>query len=155
MTLLLADMTRRPFRRSGAWSRGFTLIELMIVVAIIAILAAVAIPAYTSYVERARQADGMDALQNTAQRLERCYSQYGSYDDGNCGVASSLEGDGSFNSPEGYYSISANSLDATGFTLAAAPQGVQADDDCGTFTLTNTGVRDVTGGSLTADDCWR
>lgn len=129
-------------------SRAFTLIELMIVIAVIGILAAVALPVYTNYVERARQADGMDALQNAAQRLERCYSQYGAYNDGNCGAATDVQN--GFDSPEGYYAISSNALAATSFTLSAAPQGVQADDRCGTFTLTNTGAR-----TAAEDDCWR
>ena len=128
--------------------RGFTLIELMIVVAVIGIIAAIALPAYTQYVEQSRRADGMDALQNTAQRLERCYSQYGQYDDNNCGVANDVA-DG-FDSPEAYYTVSTQAMDGTSFTLQAVPQGAQADDDCGTFTLTNTGVRDAD-----ADDCWR
>ncbi len=128
---------------------GFTLIELLIVIAVIGIIAAIAVPAYTQFIEQSRRADGMDALQNAAQRLERCYSQYGAYDSQNCGVAADVGSDG-FDSPEAYYTISASALDATSFTLQAAPQGPQADDDCGTFTLTNTGIRDAD-----ADDCWR
>jgi len=128
--------------------RGFTLIELMIVVAVIGIIAAIALPAYTQYVEQSRRADGMDALQNTAQRLERCYTQYGQYDDNNCGASGDVS-DG-FDSPEGYYRIRSTALETTSFTLQAVPQGAQANDDCGTFTLTNTGVRDAGG-----DDCWR
>ena len=132
-------------------SRAFTLIELMIVIAVIGILAAIAIPAYTQYVERARQADGMDALQNAAQRLERCYSQYGAYNDTNCSVANDVD-NGGIDSPEGYYTITADSMAATSFNLHAAPDsdGPQADDRCGTFELSNTGVRDAA-----ENDCWR
>jgi len=139
--------------RFGHRPQGFTLIELMIVIAVIGIIAAIAIPAYTQFIEQSRRADGMDALQSAAQRLERCYSQYGSYDSDSCGVSGDVN-DG-FDSPEGYYRITSSSLDTTSFTLDAEPLGVQADDACGTFTLSNTGVRGVKDGSLGSDDCWR
>jgi type IV pilus assembly protein PilE len=60
-------------------ARGFTLIELMIVVAVVAILAAVAFPAYTQYVEQTRRADAQSALLNAAQNLERCFTRNNSY----------------------------------------------------------------------------
>jgi len=142
-------------RRPAPGACGFTLIELMIVIVVIAILASIAIPAYTQYVDRARRADGQDALQNVAQRLERCFSQYGEYDDtDNCSVADTLDG-GSIDSPEAYYSITAATLDSTSFELEAAPQNEQTGDDCGTFELEHTGAKDVDGGSLSADECWR
>ncbi|GAI02651.1 unnamed protein product, partial [marine sediment metagenome] len=56
--------------RSSA-KKGFTLIELMIVVAVIAILAAIAYPSYTRYVYRARRADGQDLLMRIAAAQER------------------------------------------------------------------------------------
>ncbi len=138
----LRIMQVAPHRRDRA--AGFTIIELMVVVAIVAIVAVIAVPAYTEHVARARRGDGMDALMNTAHRLERCYTQYGTYTDAACGVALPLT------SPEGYYSISANPLNATDFTLEAAPQNAQADDKCETLTLTHTGVR----GTTSALDCW-
>ena len=54
--------------------RGVTLIELMIVMAIIGIIAAIAIPSYRRYVVRANRADAKTALLQTAQLLERCYT---------------------------------------------------------------------------------
>lgn len=144
---LRARVSHQP-TAAAARPGGFTLIELMIVIAIIAILAVIAIPVYTSFVEDARRTDGKEALQSTAQRLERCYTQHGAYDDDNCGIAGDLDG-GGFDSPEGHYSITHDGLSATEYTLEAAPQGGQSDDDCGTLTLTNTGSQGSDG-----TDCW-
>ena len=83
---------------------GFTLIELMIVVAIIGILAAIAIPMYSDYVTRSRRADGQAKLMQVAQELERCYTQFSKYDDDNCSVSAS----GTVISAQGFYVIGAS-----------------------------------------------
>jgi type IV pilus assembly protein PilE len=76
--------------------RGFTLIEVMIVVAVIALLSTIAYPAYTQYVFRARVMPGLDALSALSIRLEQRFQDvggYGTFDDGNidlvgtCGVS--------------------------------------------------------------------
>ena len=64
----------RPSRRDG-----FTLIELMIVVAIIGILAAVAIPAFTTYLYRARAAEAPTFLAEIKQRQEAYRAEFGQY----------------------------------------------------------------------------
>lgn len=137
---------------------GFTLIELMIAVAIVAILASIAIPAYTNYVEQARQADGMEALQDTAQRLERCYSQYGAYNNDGCDIVGEVD-NGGVESTDGHYTVEADEIDGTSFTLHAVPDpnGPQADDRCGTFVLEHTGARDIrdADSGVDSDDCWR
>jgi len=123
--------------------RGFTLIELMIVIAIIGILAAIAVPQYTDYVTRSRRADGQSTLLQVAQELERCYTQFSAYNDTNCAVVTS--GAVSQTSPEGYYVIAASgtALSASTFTLTATPQGAQAthDTDCTTLTVNQLGER--------------
>jgi len=126
-------------------NRGFTLIELMIVVVIVALLASIALPSYARYVEKARRADAKSALLDAAQRLERCYTQNNTYV--GCPVAAGLTGDG-------FYTVAVTSQLVNSFTLTAAPAGPQAGDTrCGTFTLQSDGTRSVSG-SLAADRCW-
>lgn len=84
--------------------RGFTLIEMMIVLAIIAILAAIAYPAYSRYAYRARRDDGKNLLMHIATAEERHYSTYNQYTDDltDLGYAS----ENSVPSQKGYYTAS-------------------------------------------------
>lgn len=73
----MLEVTQRVKQRLD---RGFTLIEVMIVVAIIAILAAVAIPAYSDYILRSRITDAVTALGNMQAKMEQYYQdQNGTY----------------------------------------------------------------------------
>ncbi|WP_051687412.1 type IV pilin protein [Microbulbifer sp. HZ11] len=134
--------------------KGFTLIELMIVVAIIGIIAGIAYPSYMESVRKSNRADAKATLNDVAQRLQRCFTTYNAYNHASCGVATTLDG-GSISSGEGLYSISATSLTATAFTLTAAPvvgKSQAADSKCGSLTLTNTGIRNASGSY--GADCW-
>jgi type IV pilus assembly protein PilE len=126
--------------------QGFTLIELMIVVAIVAILAALAYPSYQESVRKSNRADGMATALDVAQQMERCYTTYGAYDNDNCPADT-------VTSPEKHYEISVEAT-ATTFTVTATPvSDIQKKDaKCDELSITNTGKKSASG-SL-GDDCW-
>ena len=127
-------------------AKGFTLIELMIVIAIVGILAAIAYPSYTSQVRKTQRGDAKAALLTAAQSLERCFTEHNTYDDAACPALAAT-------SSEGYYSITATTLTSTTYTLTAAPisGAVVGDTDCDTFTLDNRGVQAST---PAGHQCW-
>lgn len=132
------------FRRSGRASAGFTLVELMITVAVLAVLVTIAYPAYQGQMLKARRTDAKVSLMNTAQALERCFTQYSAYNHSSCPTVPAT-------SDEGYYTLAATTLTATTYTLTATP--VSSDPDCGNFTLTHTGAEGASG-SLGSATCW-
>jgi type IV pilus assembly protein PilE len=115
----------RPSRRRA---RGFTLIEVMIVVAIIGILAAIAFPSYSIYIRKSRRADAMASLSQAQTTMERCYAANFSYAMPPCAAPPAA-------SDRGYYAIAAVST-ATTYTLTATAAGPQvADTTCTTMTI--------------------
>lgn len=142
-------MTTRSRARTAA---GFTLIELLIAIAILAIIMGIAIPSYTQYVLQSGRADATSTLLQTAQTLERCFTRFSAYDDGNCAVQDGA----SIESENEKYDISVSSA-ATTYDLTAAPKGSQTKDTkCGSFTLDETGAKGVSTGTDQAliDKCW-
>lgn len=134
---------------------GMTLMELLVVVAIIGILAAIAIPSYRQYVMRANRTDAKTALMNTAQNMERCFTNSTpyAYDSATCLAAVTFP----VTAEGGTYIITAPTRTATQYTLVATPQAGQANDtQCRNFQLTESGQQTVTGTlSATPQQCWR
>ena len=137
-------------------SRGFTLIEVMIVVAVIGILAAIAYPSYLEYIAKSKRAEAVAALMDGAQALERYYTINGRYTTTSGGTTlasvfpTTVPANGTV-----YYNVSAQSATSSTFTLRAVPTGSMGSDGCGTFAITHAGERTVTGSKKSVADCWR
>lgn len=145
--------------------RGFTLMELMVVVAVVGILASLAYPSYQEAVRKTKRAEGRAALMQLMQQEERFYSQNTRY------IAFTSEstdpdekkfkwfsGD---NPATSAYEISASACSGEAIqncVVVSAKPGTgkvnasYKDPACGELTLTSTGSKTASGG---ADYCWK
>lgn len=136
------------------YSQGFTLIEVMIVVAIVGILSSIAYPSYTEYVRRSHRSDARAGLLQAQQWLERVATATGSYP-AETAFPNTLK-----TVSNGRYDISYAPSNPLGtYTLKATPKGAQSGDKCGIYTLSHDGqqgANNKTAGQTGYDtDCWR
>lgn len=134
-------------------SRGFTLIEVMIVVAIIGILAAIAYPSYDEYVKRGNRTEGQALLSDASARQERYFNQNNAYVVKDADIAKLGLRNGA-TSETGKYVLSVGEEENDGgYTLTATQQF--NDTKCGNLVLNAVGMKDRTGSGKSVADCWR
>lgn len=141
---------------------GFTLIEVLIVVAIIGIIGAIAIPSYQSSVQKAHRSDAKSTLLEMGALQEKYYFRENVYITDSADLP--LIWNDYPDSNEGYYRVSVTATvngaacdESQCFTIQADAQGAQLNDtECAVFTLDNTGRRTAENenGDVTTDTCW-
>jgi len=156
---------------SKSINRGFTLIELMLVIAVLGIIAAIAYPSFIGQIQKARRADAKQALFDVAAKLEQYYQDNKGYPTvANMDLLYPDVNATTFTSVEGHYTIGFNGVPtATTYSIQAVPTGAQFKDSlldpdnncdeipcCGNFRLNSLGQKSVEPGTSTlpADRCW-
>lgn len=115
--------------------QGFTLVEMLIVVAILSILTLLAVAMYTDNIRESRRSDGVNSMLSISLAEERYRTSNSLY-----GTLAQVWG-GVTASSQGYYTLGISSVSATGYTITATAIGDQANDtsgstSCSTLTLT-------------------
>lgn len=139
--------------------RGFTLIEVMIVVAIIGLLAAIAYPAYLDQVRAARRTEAKTLLLQAANRQERFYSSNSPNE-----YAASMKQLGwnanAVETENGWYQVKVSSVagDGQAYQIRATAQDDQTRDECVRMGIDELGQKTAfdaaSGGQGVGEACW-
>jgi len=135
-----------PCRDIGVMHEGFTLLELVVVIAIVAILLTIALPSYRAYMLRVHRTEAVRTLLEVAGCQERVFASQGRYDTTRC-LPDDLD----------HYAIRMEPSDEAAtliYTAWADPAGAQQRDPCGSLGLDQAGLRQATGESVDAGKCW-
>lgn len=132
-------------------SRGFSLIELLMVLAITSILAAISYPNYRDYITRAHRAEGKTALLDLACRMEHYYSEHNTYQTATIGTGNESDVLGQSQSERlGYIVSIARATDET-YLLKATTRSITQDVQCPLLTLNHSGAKGPSDGNA---PCW-
>jgi type IV pilus assembly protein PilE len=147
-------------------SRGFSLIEVMVVLALMGLLTSLAIASYSDSVRKAARGDAQTALVGLASVMQMHYTENtpstfrgAASGGGDTGAPAIFPAQSPLDGQNKQYNLTIQSATASAYEVRAVPisGSSAAKDKCGTLTLTSTGVRGINGGDdgVTADDCWR
>ena len=129
-------------KKTRVKNSGFTLIEILIVIAVVAILVALAYPSYQNSMQKTRRADAQGDLMEFAGIAERIYTQTNPNSYATVTLPSNTD----------FYTFSFPvAATATTYTIRATPTAIQSGDACGSMNLTQTGLKTHSG---TLAGCW-
>jgi type IV pilus assembly protein PilE len=164
MTHMHSMATRTGWRAAA----GFTLAELMVVVAIAALLLSIAVPSYQAQVRKSHRTEARSALLDLAAREERFFSTSNSYTTSPLDLGyGAAAGAFSMQVGSGYYNVTVNVTAANpaaapptqaGYTIVATAIGAQVGDtSCQSFTVLQTGAQSSldNGGADSTATCWK